>query len=191
MAPKHAKDEQPREVWPLNEPRDVSAVASRLESRPTTSPALERQAQAVAARAAAPSGELDFATYVSQAIDREGGGKYGREPIAIDENARDGARLTGRTRDDERASFERVGLGTVYRTDPDRHDAVLGLDYNTIAPRSPVRDDRWAGSLRQFARVAVWGLPVAAVLLALSSAVGWPTSIWVSRNSSRPAPGSS
>src|SRR5690606_13024544 len=35
--------------------------------------------------------------------------------------------------------------------------------------------ERWASALRSFARGAVWCLPVAALLLALSSVFGWPT----------------
>lgn len=176
MAPRHAKDEQPRETWPLNEPRDTSAVAAALESRPATARHATQQAPAPqAAGAGASSGHVDFATYVNETIDREGGGKYGREPVPVDEDRRDGARPATATPDDERAAFERVGLGTVYRSDSDRHDAVLGLDYATIAPRSPVRDDGWSASLRRFARAAVWALPAAAILFALSSAVGWPT----------------
>jgi hypothetical protein len=38
-----------------------------------------------------------------------------------------------------------------------------------------VADDRWASSLRTFARAAVWCLPAAVLLLALSSVFGWPT----------------
>lgn len=185
MPPRHSRDEQPRVSWPLNEAGDRSKVTSRLRSRPEAG---SEAGVAVAAppappesategRADAPAGDAldeprrgdsrpgttapratDFATYVQEQLRREGRG-----------SERDGP-----------DSFERVGLGTLYRsgemTTHDRvDDNVLGLNYSTVAPRAFVGDDGWARSLRSFAQAAVWLMPAGVVLLALSSVFGVPT----------------
>jgi hypothetical protein len=82
-----------------------------------------------------------------------------------------------RARDDGRAAFERVSLGSQSRyATAERDDTVLGgLHYTTAAPRAAIVDDGWAASLRGFGRATVWCLPVAVLLLALSAAFGWPS----------------
>ena len=203
MAPRHARDEQPRERWPVNAPADQSRAGARLASRPATAPpvgagaapghAQVRHGPGSAAtaparanldaapragtrtvtsppdRAPAPSQDepnlaaLDFSAYVQEQMRRQ---------------QREGP--PDRAGADERDSFERVGRGSLYRsgdlrTDDRVDDTVLGLSYANVAPRAPMVDERWAGSLRAFSRAAVWCLPAAVVCLALSSGFGWPT----------------
>jgi hypothetical protein len=68
----------------------------------------------------------------------------------------------------------------------DFDDTVLGLNYRDLAPRQVIGDERWAGSLRAFARIAIWCLPAAALALALSTIFGWPKA---NRSTSLVSPG--
>jgi len=121
-------------------------------------------------------GDIDFSTYVQQELRRrgfvghpDGGGPDGGGATAVTERAPDEARAGdgGLYRSGEVPAVEEARPGP---------SPVLGLDYTTVVPRSPVLpDERWAASLRSFARAAVWALPVAALLLALSAVFGWPT----------------
>jgi hypothetical protein len=113
---------------------------------------------------------MDFATYVDEALRARRAGP-------------DGTSVTERTVEDERGMFERVGYGGLYRSGEapadtagrDYDDSVLGLNYTSAAPRTPVAEERWSSALRAFARGAVWSMPVGVLLLALSSVFGWPT----------------
>ncbi len=53
--------------------------------------------------------------------------------------------------------------------------ATDGYEFGWTGPRQPVRDVRWAATLRQFGRAAVWVMPVGVVALTLSTLWGWPT----------------
>jgi hypothetical protein len=130
---------------------DAEATVEERTATPTADAVLERPR----------SRSLDFSTYVQEALQRQGSAAV----------------------QDGQDSFERVGLGTLYRSGEVRSDDpgegsdydVLGLTYSTVAPRTPVHEDGWAGSLRAFGRGAVWLLPVGVVFLALSSVFGAPT----------------
>jgi Amt family ammonium transporter len=107
---------------------------------------------------------------VEESLRSEGHRRYGRADGGAPDRA--GA--------EERASFERVGLGTLYRSGDAQEqtefdDTVLGLHYANAAQRTTVPDDEWAPALRSFARAMVWCLPAAAIFLALSAGFGWPT----------------
>jgi hypothetical protein len=188
MAPTHGQDEQSRDRWPLNESPGLTADDPRLASRAAASQeagardgagssdagetrVLEKQAvRSDAAEGSRLPGDVDFATYVDDMLRlrRASGG-----PEA--EAARADA--------DERGMFERVGYGGLYRsgevpTDTSGRqydDSVLGLNYSTVTPRTPVSDERWASALRSFARSAVWSMPFGVLLLALSGFFGAPT----------------
>jgi len=184
MTSTHGQDEQPRHRWPVNESPGLAADDPRLVSGRGGSESGEtRVLEKSAARAETADGlsgddrlpgDVDFATYVNQELSRRG---YG-QPDGGDAAAGGGATTTA-----ERPDGQRAGDGRVYRSGevptgeaPSRPYTVLGLDYTTIAPRSPVLpDEQWASALRSFARVAVWALPVAALLLALSAVFSWPT----------------
>lgn len=171
------QDEQPRNQWPLNESPGLSADDPRLASRGGAR-AESEVLESAAARSDSGNGlpgDVDFATYVNEALNRrrsDGAGSGGSTTV------------TERTQEDERALFERVGYGGLYRSgeapaapasDVDFGDTVLGLNYTAAAPRTSVAEDRWASALRSFARGAVWCLPAGALLLALSGVFGWPT----------------
>jgi hypothetical protein len=180
MASTHGQDEQPRDRWPVNPSPGLAADDPRIASGSGGSEAGEtRVLEKSAARADGPGrlpGDIDFSTYVQQELSRRG---YVGHP---DGGGPDGG---GATAVAERAPGEtRAGDGGLYRSGevPAVEEArpgpspVLGLDYTTVVPRSPVLpDERWAASLRSVARAAVWALPVAALLLALSAVFGWPT----------------
>jgi hypothetical protein len=70
-----------------------------------------------------------------------------------------------------------VGRATVVVNEPGPEGLeVVGLDPDPVADPDPVPPDvAWAGSLRLFARGAVWALPVAAVCFATGGLWGWPT----------------
>ncbi len=195
MPPRHSRDQQPRENWPVNEPREpVGAAAADASGHPRRARRIIEEANSMAAnadgggrtavatpaegaveapaepseapgrdsRTVSPTGDMDFATYVEESLkQRQSAPRHARA-------------------EEEQESFERVGLGTLYRsgelrTDDRYDDTVLGLNYSTVTQRAPVGDERWAFALRRFARAAVWILPAGVVLLALSSLFGWPT----------------
>lgn len=185
MAPTDGQDEQSRNRWPLNDAPGLSADDPRLtqdgaadESGETR--VLER-AGARAEPAAKLPGEVDFSTYVNEELNRRWSGTGDAKPRRPASTS-----IADRTDEEERARFARVGYGGLYRSGqfaPEAEaeapsqfdDSVLGLNYATVAPRVSVTDERWAASLRSFARGAVWCLPVGALLLALSAVFGWPT----------------
>jgi hypothetical protein len=217
MAPKHARDEQPRNTWPLNE-AGSDPYASRRRVGPAAEqpdpaqheagsdgieePAVVSVSAATARTAPAAAGAPDPARSGLRAPYAGAAPPGSSVETMPDDGAPDdrladpgeaatawsdpgvataGPPVADRTRRDERDSFERVGYGSVYQSrdpyaDLDVGDTVLGgLHYAAVAPRKPVGDERWAASLRSFARAAVWCLPAAAVFLALSSVFGWPT----------------
>jgi hypothetical protein len=58
--------------------------------------------------------------------------------------------------------------------DGSEHTMIGGLHSVQITPRRIVGDARWALSLRNIARIGLWGLPVAALLFAIGGMWGWP-----------------
>jgi hypothetical protein len=182
MTSTHGQDEQPRDRWPVNKSPGLAADDPRIVSGPGGPESGETRVLEKSAVEANPAdglpGGVDFATYVNQELSRRG---FGR-PDGGETADSGGATAVGeRVRPDE---LERVGDGRVYRSGEvplgeapaGVTNTVLGLDYTMLAPRSPiVPDEQWASSLRSFARAAVWALPVAALLLALSAVFGWPT----------------
>lgn len=186
MAQRH--DEQPRDQWPLNPAPTVSADDERLASRPDAAAAGEAGETKVlekpAARAEASgriSGDVDVKTGLDFKTDLDFKSDLDFKTYVEEELRARQARLraagtAGRTAEEERETFERVGPGGLYRAgEVSAPDEVLGLSYATAAPRSPIIEERWGASLRSFARAAVWCLPVAALLLALSAFFSWPT----------------
>jgi hypothetical protein len=179
MASTHGQDDQPRDRWPVN--KAPAADHPRIASDPDGSePGEMRVLETSAARADAPGrlpGDVDFSTYVQRELSRRGFVGHPDGGGAADGGG--GTAVAERTRPD---TEERAGEGGLYRSgevpasEARSAEPVLGLDYTTVARRIPVLpDERWAASLRSVARVAVWALPLAALLLALSAVFGWPT----------------
>jgi hypothetical protein len=50
-----------------------------------------------------------------------------------------------------------------------------GFDFNWGIAREPVRDERWAATLRRYGRATAWLLPAGVVALTLAMLWGWPT----------------
>ncbi|HEY7226490.1 MAG TPA: hypothetical protein VH561_23190 [Micromonosporaceae bacterium] len=154
------------------EPQQQRIDQSKAASTARPSHAASNASGGGTATIAGPPGDVDFSTYVQRSLQNEG--RYGI-PAGPDQ----APPRSDRARADDRARFARVGYGSLYQSDQARADAyddtVLGLNYTAAAPRVPVADERWASSLRGFARAAVWLLPVAVILLALSGVFGWPT----------------
>jgi len=191
MAATDEQDEQPRSRWPLNSgARSAGALASGLRDN---AGARGDQTQAGESEPDPNAAAVD----VDTRVDESGGA---REPGKIDDRRFDsrlyrGGQVTGLTETDRavleqearpaqkaavdtQGAMQRGSLGSAYDSGLDFDDTVLGgLHYTTAVRRLPVHDERWAASLRTFARAAIWCLPVASLLLALSAAFGWPTTI--------------
>jgi hypothetical protein len=151
-------------VWSLNTSPDATA-ATRVFNSPIES---------------GPDGSAPTATMAGRAEGRgatvtPGDGQHGGSVYGDTEMGSGSPRLRHSLSDYVETQRYRLDLGLSGVLDPQADDTVLGLRYSTMAPRQAVGDSTWARSLRGFARAAVWCLPAAVLLLAISSVVGWPT----------------